>query len=157
MIFAPATFSDTSASSTCQMVFDILWLLGMRSTFGMEAATCLYTGVVTDSGSFRYRSTTPHTMRVAADLMERGVDIDRVHGAIMDTNSEERLKSVGLHALSAAHDGPSRMRTAVLALSNEQVGVASTSNPAIPRDSSTTGFRSRGMRFPPSSWNDLNW
>ncbi|MEZ4738135.1 MAG: DHH family phosphoesterase [Flavobacteriales bacterium] len=117
---AQATFSDTSASSTCQMVYDILSALGHAERIDVDAATCLYTGVVTDSGSFRYRSTTPHTMRVGAELMERGVDIDRVHGAIMDTNSEDRLRLLG-HTLSECMTVHHDMRTVVLALGKDKL------------------------------------
>ncbi len=53
--------------------------LGYKDLISLDAATCLYTGMVTDSGSFRYRNTTGHTMRVAADLVDKGVEIDRVH------------------------------------------------------------------------------
>lgn len=90
--FAQATFSDTSASSTCQMVVDIAKALGWEGYINREVATCLYTGMVTDSGSFRFRSTTPHTMRTAADLLAHGVDLDQIHNAISDTNSADRLR-----------------------------------------------------------------
>ncbi len=93
--FAAATFSDTSASSTCQMVVEIAQALGWMEHIDEQAATCLYTGMVTDSGSFRFRSTTPQTMRIAADLLERGVDLDRIHNAISDTNSADRLRLLG--------------------------------------------------------------
>ena len=93
--FADITISDVTASSTCQMVHDVLVEIGHGDLIGLEAATCLYTGMVTDSGSFRFRSTTSHTMRVAADLMDKGVDIDRVHSSIMDDNSVDRLKLLG--------------------------------------------------------------
>jgi phosphoesterase RecJ-like protein len=93
--FARVAFSDTAACATCQMVFDIVSALGLASLISVEAATCLYTGLVTDSGSFRFSSTRPHTMRVAADLMERGVIVERVHGAIMDDNTADRLRLLG--------------------------------------------------------------
>ncbi|MEO8591649.1 MAG: bifunctional oligoribonuclease/PAP phosphatase NrnA [Flavobacteriales bacterium] len=93
--FAAITFSDTSACATSQMVFDILSALGYADRIGTDAATCLYTGIVTDSGSFRFSSTTPHTMRVAADLMDRGVAVAPVHEAITDDNRLERLKLLG--------------------------------------------------------------
>lgn len=93
--FSDITFSDTSASSTCQMVVDVLRSIGLDAAIGTDAATCFYTGLVTDSGSFRFSSTSPHTMRVAADMMERGVVITRVHESILDDNSESRLKLLG--------------------------------------------------------------
>ncbi|HRH68950.1 MAG TPA: DHH family phosphoesterase, partial [Flavobacteriales bacterium] len=118
--FAQATFSDTSASSTCQMVFDILTALGHSDLITLDAATCLYVGLVTDSGSFRFRSTTPHTMRVAASVMERGVDIDRVHSAIADTNTADRLKLLG-YALSERMTVLPERRTAVIALDKDEL------------------------------------
>ncbi len=118
--FAQATFSDTSASSTCQMVFDILTALGHADLITLDAATCLYVGLVTDSGSFRFRSTTPHTMRVAASVMERGVDIDRVHSAIADTNTADRLKLLG-YALSERMTVLPERRTAVIALDKDEL------------------------------------
>ncbi|MBK9763576.1 MAG: bifunctional oligoribonuclease/PAP phosphatase NrnA [Flavobacteriales bacterium] len=119
-VFTPVMFSDTASSSTCQMVYDIVVALGHGALIDRDAATCLYTGMVTDSGSFRYRSTTPHTMRVAADLMERGVDIDKVHGSISDTNTVERLKLMGF-MLSQRMEVLASMRTTVIALSMNEL------------------------------------
>jgi bifunctional oligoribonuclease and PAP phosphatase NrnA len=93
--FADILISEVHASSTCQLVYDVLVEMGWKDLIDTDAATCLYTGMVTDSGSFRYRNTTSHTMRVAAELMDRGVEIDQVHGSIMDDNSVERLKLLG--------------------------------------------------------------
>lgn len=92
---AAVSFSDTTACATCQMVYDVVVALGAADALDRDAATCLYAGIVTDSGSFRFRSTSPHTMRVAADLMERGVAVDAVHSAIMDSNTEGRLRLLG--------------------------------------------------------------
>ncbi|MBK8338604.1 MAG: DHH family phosphoesterase [Flavobacteriales bacterium] len=93
--FARITFSDTTSCATCQMVYDILVALKAEEHIDREVATCLYTGVMTDSGSFRYSSTTPHTLRVAAALMEKGAVPDHVFSAVMDDNSEQRLKLLG--------------------------------------------------------------
>lgn len=93
--FAQISFSDTSACSTSQMVVDITQALGHDELLGLDASTCLYTGIVTDSGSFRFASTTAHTMRVAAHLMERGVRITDVHESILDSNRESRLRLLG--------------------------------------------------------------
>jgi bifunctional oligoribonuclease and PAP phosphatase NrnA len=93
--FAQVMFSDTTACATCQMVYDVVNALGLAARISVEAATCLYTGIVTDSGSFRYRNTTPHTMRVAAELIERGLQVELVHHALVDDNSLDRLKLLG--------------------------------------------------------------
>lgn len=88
-------FSDISASSTCQMVCDVITGLGLEKLVDAEVANCLYAGIMTDSGSFRFPSTTPHTHRVAAFLLERGARPDRVHEAIMEDNTLERLRLTG--------------------------------------------------------------
>jgi len=88
-------FSDTGASSTCQMVHDVITGLGHADLIDPGAATCLYAGIMTDSGSFRFPSTTPHTLRVAAFLMERGARPNQVHEAIMEDNTIDRLRLTG--------------------------------------------------------------
>lgn len=93
-LFAVA-FSDITASSTCQMVHDVLAALGKAGLIDAEAATCLFAGIMTDSGSFRFPSTTPHTLRIAADLLERGARPHAVHAAIMEDNSIDRLRLNG--------------------------------------------------------------
>lgn len=93
--FARVAFSDPSSPATCQMVHDIAVAMGWEHAIDGQAATCLYTGLVTDTGSFRFSSTTSHTMRVAAALMEYGVRPERVHEAVMDDNTVDRLKLLG--------------------------------------------------------------
>lgn len=88
-------FSDITASSTCQMVHDVLSAMGVAGLIDQEAANCLYAGLMTDSGSFRFSSTSPHTLRVAADLLERGAQPDRIHAAIMEDNTLDRLRLTG--------------------------------------------------------------
>lgn len=88
-------FSDITASSTCQMVHDVLAALGKGTLIDAQAATCLYAGIMTDSGSFRFPSTTPHTLRIAADLLERGAVPHVIHAAIMEDNTVDRLRLTG--------------------------------------------------------------
>lgn len=93
-------YSDIGASSTCQMVCDVIHGLGMESLVDGQVANCLYAGIMTDSGSFRFSSTSPHTHRVAAFLLERGARPERVHEAILEDNSIDRLRLTGY----ALHD-----------------------------------------------------
>ena len=88
-------FSDITASSTCQMVCDVITALGHGDLIDKDAANCLYAGIMTDSGSFRFSSTTPHTLRVAADLLERGAVPHLIHAAIMEDNTVDRLRLTG--------------------------------------------------------------
>lgn len=118
--FAVASFSDTTASSTCQMVVDLALAMGWEAHINTDTATCLYTGMVTDSGSFRFRSTTPHTLRTAAFLLERGVDLDQVHDAISDTNSADRLHLLGFTLQERMTVLP-ELRTTILGLGQDDL------------------------------------
>lgn len=89
-------FSDITASSTCQLVYDVAEALGMDGRIDAAAASCLYAGIMTDSGSFRFPSTTPRTHRVAAHLLERGARPQAVYEAIMEDNTIDRLRLTGL-------------------------------------------------------------
>jgi phosphoesterase RecJ-like protein len=93
--FASITFSDPESCATAQMIADLARSLGWEELVHADIATCLYTGIMTDSGSFRFSSTTPHTMRTAAWLMERGAPFTRVHESIMDDNRPERMRLLG--------------------------------------------------------------
>jgi len=92
---AVAAFNDTASCATSQMVVDLLEALGHTDLIDADAATCLYTGMMTDTGSFRFSSTTSHTMRVAAMLMDRGAVPERIHSAVLDDHSEGRMRLMG--------------------------------------------------------------
>ena len=93
--YAEITYSDPQMSSTCEMVFHLIDALDGREKIDAEMATCLYTGILTDTGSFKYSGTTPTTMRVAAKLMECGARHTEIHRHIYDTNRVERLQLLG--------------------------------------------------------------
>lgn len=114
--FAQVMFSDVASCSTCQMVFDIVCALGAEDHITPDAATCLYTGIMTDSGSFRFSSTAPHTLRVAARLMELGAVPDHIVSAVLDDNTEDRLRLLGF-ALSERMQVLPALGTAVITLS----------------------------------------
>lgn len=90
--YALVTYSDTGLSSTAQMVYHFMESLEWLSLLDVSIATCIYAGIVTDTGSFKYRSTTPTTLRVAAKLIEAGVDNTKINNNLFDANSEDRLK-----------------------------------------------------------------
>src|SRR5699024_11097695 len=70
--YADFMYSDVKASSTCELVFDLLKKMNRTEAISPEMATCLYTGIMTDTGSFRFSSTTSHTHRVVAALIDKG-------------------------------------------------------------------------------------
>jgi phosphoesterase RecJ-like protein len=88
--FGDLRWVDAKRSSTGEMVYDLIRLLGGRIT--KDCAYCLYTAILTDTGSFRYDSTSPHTMRVAADLMEYGISVPEICAHIYDSYTKNRLQ-----------------------------------------------------------------
>ncbi len=93
--YANIQFSDTSMSSTCEMVYTLIEQLGDLGTISADIANCLYAGILTDTGSFKYASTSSRTHRVAADLIDKGAKNAEIHHNIYDSNSPDRMKLLG--------------------------------------------------------------
>jgi len=89
------SLSDTTASSTAELVFRFIDSLGWKELLNKDIAECLYAGIMTDTGSFKFSSTSAFTHRVVADLMDVGLVPDKVHNAIFDNSSFDRLQLVG--------------------------------------------------------------
>ena len=94
--YATVTYSDTAMSSTCEMVYHFIKALGDEQLITADMASCLYTGIMTDTGSFRFSSTTATTHEVIAALIKKGANNDQIHQNIYDTNSESRLQLLGV-------------------------------------------------------------
>ena len=93
--YAQYQFSDTKYGSTCEMVYHFIVSLGMENLIDKTIATCIYTGIVTDSGSFKFPSTTSTTHRVVANLIDKGIENAAIHNALYDENSYNRLQLLG--------------------------------------------------------------
>lgn len=89
------TFSDTNYGSTCEMVYDFINALGFNSVINKEIATCLYVGITTDSGSFRFPKTTAKTHICVADLITKGINNSEIHHLLFDNASYSRLQLLG--------------------------------------------------------------
>ncbi|TBX68760.1 bifunctional oligoribonuclease/PAP phosphatase NrnA [Flavobacterium silvisoli] len=93
--FATYTYSDTSFGSTCEMIYNFIGYLGQKDLIDQTIATCIYTGIVTDSGSFRFPSTTGTTHRIVAELIDKGINNSEIHNLLFDNNSYNRLLLMG--------------------------------------------------------------
>ncbi len=93
--YAEVTYSDTTICSTCQMVYHFIEALGDLQLIDESIANCIYTGIMTDTGSFRFRSTTSTTHRVIANLIDIGIDNAKIHQNVYDSNSYNRLQLLG--------------------------------------------------------------
>lgn len=87
--FGDLQWVDPGRSATGEMVYDLAVALGGEIVY--EAAYCLYTALVSDTGSFMYASTSAKTLRVAGDLVSRGVKPAEVAGHLFDNFTFSRL------------------------------------------------------------------
>lgn len=92
---ADIVFSDTKSCATAQILFQILEKLEGSETINSDIATCIYTGILTDSGSFRFPNTTPETHRIAAQLIEKGANASQIYDLVFDQNSYKRMQLLG--------------------------------------------------------------
>lgn len=93
--FADFVYHRVEASSTCELILDLCQELGWMDDLDVPSATCLYAGLVTDTGSFRFPSSTSHTLRWAAALQDKGVEHYRIHEAIFDQMPARILRFFG--------------------------------------------------------------
>lgn len=93
--FADFIYSDTLSSSTAELIFRLIELRGDPDLIDNVAATCLYTGIMSDTGSFSYNSSEPETYRVLSQLLKRGIDKDYIYSMVYDNFSENRFKLLG--------------------------------------------------------------
>tara|TARA_B110000116_G_scaffold96112_1_gene83739 strand:+ start:19 stop:621 length:603 start_codon:yes stop_codon:yes gene_type:complete len=100
------------------MVYQFIEMNTDLDLIDADIATCLYTGIMTDTGSFRFRSTTSKTHRVIADLIDKGAVNHRIHNNVYDANSYNRLLLLG-QALSNLQILPS-YKTAYITLTDEE-------------------------------------
>lgn len=88
-------FSEISSCSTAQLIYDLIEACDDIDILDEKIGEPIYCGIMTDSGSFRFPSTTPHTHEVIAGLMRAGVKNYKVHESVFDTNTLDRLRLRG--------------------------------------------------------------
>lgn len=94
--YALITYSDPSKASTCEMIYHFIEKMDDLDKITIDIASCLYAGIVTDTGSFKYPSTSSSTHKIIAHLMDIGIDHTRIHSNLFDTNSFDRLQLLGV-------------------------------------------------------------
>jgi phosphoesterase RecJ-like protein len=96
--FGDVNLVDTEASSTAEIVYELGQQLGIELTPGMASA--LYVGIVTDTGRFMYENTDARSHRIAADLIDSGVDVSDTYRRLYESVPLEKLRLVA-RALNA--------------------------------------------------------
>ena len=102
--FCDQIFSDSSVASTAELVYD--FLLHLKFPFTKDIAVCLYTGIVTDTGSFKYPNVTQKTHDIVSALIQHDIDHASIHKNLFDTQNTSRLNllKVCLNNLELLHD-----------------------------------------------------
>jgi len=93
--YATLYFHDVEACSTCELIYDFIVGLGEKKLLDKKIAACLYTGLMTDTGSFRYSSVTYKTHLILSELLKTGIVPSDIHSAVYDSYSFNRLKLLG--------------------------------------------------------------
>ena len=92
--YADITISNSKMSSTCEMVYDFICSID-KSKIDNKIATCIYTGIVADTGSFRFPSTTSKTLKVGSELINHGVNVTEIFEKLHNNFQFNRLKLLG--------------------------------------------------------------
>jgi phosphoesterase RecJ-like protein len=109
--------SDTSASSTCEMIFDFIDRLGDRNRINRTVAECIFTGILTDTGSFKY-GTSPRLFRLVANLIEMGVDDYTLQDLVFNSLQERHLRLLG-HCLNRRMEILEEYNTGLIVLTKD--------------------------------------
>ncbi len=87
--FAAKTVLYQCASATCEIMYSFIKMMGIK--IDKQIANCLYTGIATDTGCFKYSNTTPKAHRIAAQFIELGADVAAINRLTFDTKTKGRL------------------------------------------------------------------
>jgi phosphoesterase RecJ-like protein len=94
--YAAYTYSDIDMCSTSEMIYHFMDQMGDLELMNSDIGTALYTGIMTDTASFRFPKTTSITHRVVAHFIEIGVNHSEIHNKVYDANRFERIKLLGV-------------------------------------------------------------
>ncbi len=115
--FADFILSETSASSTCELVFDFVGQLGWKRYLDPDIGECLFTGILTDTGSFKY-STSAKLYCTVAELIKFGVDDYKLQDLIFNSMDEKHLRLLG-HCLHNRMEILEEFNTGIITLTKE--------------------------------------
>ncbi len=90
---------DVSAAATAELIYDFIISIDEKKAITADIANCLYAGIMTDTGSFRYGNTTSKVHRTVAELIDLGANVNKVSRSIYDTNTINRLRFIGFSLL----------------------------------------------------------
>ena len=103
--FAPQRWVEADSAATVELIYALLGELGVELDRAM--ADCLYTGLATDTGCFRYRNVTPRTHRIAADLLELGAQSGDINQRMFESKSRGQVEAerIAMDSLAFSSQG----------------------------------------------------
>lgn len=121
----PSGFDDyrfwtINTSSTSELIYDFIKSNDGLELIDTDIASCMYAGIIADTGSFRYSSTSSHTHRIAAELIDLGVDSGKVHALLLDNFSLNRYRLMGYVLYKKLTVIP-ELKTALVSLTQEEL------------------------------------
>lgn len=104
-MFADYNFVNPSAPACCQILITVLKALDIEIT--QEIGTCLLTGIITDTGGFKYQSVKAETFEFAAELLSKGVNVSDIYRKVLQTVSKEKfeLRKIAMSRIELLEDG----------------------------------------------------
>lgn len=104
-LFAKQTLLDSTAAAACEIILQVI--RGLEVEITKSIAACIYTGLTTDTGCFRYSNVTPRTMRMAADMIEAGAENAKINTAMFETKTKTyvALERLALDGMKMYFDG----------------------------------------------------
>ena len=120
MEIADLIFSDPDSCSTAQLLYEVLDGMGLTDIIDQDIAECLYTGIMTDTGSFKYSSTTSKTHNIIAQLINKGTRSSMIHELVYDNSSADRMKLLGYCINDKLLLYPEN-NSAIISLTNEEL------------------------------------
>lgn len=112
------TISHPEISSTCELLFRLLYQAGKYEELTQAEAECLYCGMMTDTGSFTYNSSDPEIFEIISLLLRKNINKDNIYSQVFDNYSEDRFRLLGF-TLSQRMDVYPELHSALLYLSKE--------------------------------------
>lgn len=117
--FCDVTMSHPELSSTAELLFRFITQMGYYPELTTEIASCIYTGMMTDTGSFTYNSNSPEIYFIIAQLLSKGIDKDAIYRCVNNTYTESRMRLQGL-MLQTMKTYPSSHATLLLLTKEQQ-------------------------------------
>lgn len=117
--FCNVTMSYPQISSTSEMIFRFICRMGFFEDLNKYCAECIYTGMMTDTGSFTYNSNDPEIYYIIGELLRKGIDKDRIYAEVYNTNSLDRVRLMGYVLYEKMKVYP-EFKTALISLTREE-------------------------------------